>query len=319
MAKNKNKNPHTGGGSGANIYTGAAPAIGGGGGGGGGGKGKNKVPQGGLYGGKPGEAAANLDPEAFIRAVLTQSGLISGSGSPMDVYASDKMVSDMLNQYQSAVANDQRLSAVDWMNQTYGAGWQGKRGKNFQAGSLTADNPNVVAGYQTNYANSNPLSYFSTQALLPQGGNTEFSDWYNTVFSPRLASEYEAAQQANPNLNVADWYAQQNVAGRAQSEYQGWRSNQNPGAWAMQEAQRRGDTPNNGNAQFSDWYANNYAPQLANRFQAARATNPNLNFNDFEAGQNTSAEARRLYARRAPQYRQPSAYQPSGGRWAWWS
>jgi hypothetical protein len=333
MARNRpnrpaqNQNPYTGGagggggGGGVNIYTG------GGGGGGsrprrpGGGGGGGKVPRGGLYGGKPGEAASNQDPEQYFLDLLSKTGITDGSGSAADLYGGGAYLQQMIRDYNVASADNQRLSAADWARQTYGAGWQGKRGKAFTAGTLSADDPAFAQAASTNYNNTNPRAYLTTQGLggpLAQGGNDEFSRWYTEVYAPRLEAEYTQAQASAPGLNIADWNAQQEGSGRAQREYQGWRSSQDPMAWASQEARARGDLALNGNEQFANWYDQVYAPQLQTRFQAARTTNPNLNFNDYEAGVDRN-EARRLFAHRAPQYRAPNPYQPAGGRWSWWS
>ena len=308
-------NPYTGGTTGVGVAP--APAARGRGtrnrGGGG-----NRVPQGGRYAKKAGEASANQDPTEFFRSLLGNAGVADYSGNARDQWARTEYLQQLVDQYGDAEALNQRLSPVEWAKQQFGASYAGKKGNRLDPGSLG----NVGAQFETNYSNANPLSFFNTDAikrgLLPQGGNPEFEEFYATVLAPRMEREYELAGQTSSGVNVNDWFAQNYSPDRANREFQTYRSTKDPNTWAMEQARRRGTLAAGGNQEFADWYAREYAPLLNQQFQAARQGNSSLNFDAFEAGQDPR-QARRLFAHRAPQYRQPSPNAAGGGRWSWWS
>ena len=297
---------------------GGGPHRGGGGGGGGGGR----VPKGGLYGGRAGKAAANQDPTKYFTNVVNRL-LGASSGDAFEDWQRTTLTTDLSGEYSAANAGRQRLDPIKWLRQTYGgAGFSGKRGRAFAGGTLAADSPEMQARYQTHQANDSPLTYLlgrqtgAGDPQLPAGGNPEYARWWAQEYAPRLELEYQTAQQATPGLNVSDWYGGVDP-GRAQREFDTFRANADPAAWAVSQARQRGDLAANGNAQFEDWYGSVYAPQLQQRFEAARTGDANLNADAFLAGIDPN-EARRLFANRAPQQRQPGG-QPAGGRWSWWA
>lgn len=331
---------------GSNPYTGntGTTATGGGQGvtrnrgGGGGGRGRPKKPQGGLYGGKAGEATSNQDPEQFFTSLLSQSGLYGNTGSAYDDFVRTQLLDRMMRGYNDATDLNQNLSAVDWARQTYGAGFdndpafnkrQRKRGKGvgtvFNPGSLGTLNEGIQGLWETNQANDDPLSYFTSRGidrLVPgAAGNSQFTNFLNSQYLPQVASEFNLAQGQTPALNANDWWTQnqQRIVGGAQGAFDTFRSNENPMGWAVQQAGARGLMPSNGNQQFADFYQNAFAPRLQREFETARTGNANLNFNSWLANRDLVGEARRAFANRAPQFRAPSPNAPSGGRWSWWA
>jgi hypothetical protein len=351
-----------------------------------------------VFNGRAGEGLANQDPEKFIQTVLGQAGLLGGTGSAFDRFAQEELVGRLGREYDAAQSLNQRLSAPDWLRSAYGAGYEGKKGNQFNAGGLNALSEPLRSQFETNRANTNPLSYITQNAMgkgllsadaspeyqewfsqqfapriameyeraqladptlnlnqflatqdygsraqqefsrfssskdplgtlfgvargsgiLPEGANSEYIEWFNRSFGPQVAMEFQNAQRANPNINMVDWLAERGVGGRAEREFEGFRANSDPEAYALERAAQRGMTPSNGNAQFEDWYARSYAPQLRRDFGIARSANPNLNFNEWEAAQDPR-RAQAQFANRAPMYREPSQYTPVGGRWSWWS
>src|SRR5689334_21009966 len=113
------------------------------GGGGGGGGGATRIPHTGLYQGDQGEAAANLDPEQFIRDLLANAGIMDQSGTAYSDWKNNQLVANLLSQYNATSHNgDQTMSPVDWALQQYGASF-GQAGRHhhpgtpFTAGSLS--------------------------------------------------------------------------------------------------------------------------------------------------------------------------------------
>jgi hypothetical protein len=213
----------------------------------GGGPGRKKgIPEGGLFHGKAGEAAANAAPDAFFRGALRGSGLTTGRGDPRDVFSQDTLLNDLLGQYELANQANQKLSAEDWMKNTYGASWAGKRGQNFQAGTLASLGGDIEDRFQDWTSNQEPLTAASNamrnQGFLASNANPDLANFVNTVLPGMFEQEWHNRQMAGESsLSMADFMAQQDPD-----------------------------------------------------------------------------RIRRLYATRAPAYRQPSAARPMGGAWSWW-
>ncbi len=173
--------------------------------GGSGGSGNSRVPKGGLYGGKSGEAVGNQAPDAFFLNALRQGGVINDSGTELDTFTRDQSVQNLMGQYNAAQALNQRLSASDFLKQQYGAGYGGRRGQNFQAGSLTGATGPIAGQFQTNFANQNPLTHMATQGakqgFAASNGNDDFQNYFNTVYAPQQELQWRTAQRDNPQVN----------------------------------------------------------------------------------------------------------------------
>lgn len=258
-------------------------------GGGGGGGGGNKTPKGGLYGGKAGEAAANQNPEVFLQSYLDKAGLSGGaSGSNWDRFMSEMAIPDLMRQYNAATADNQRLSMPDWLRQNYGgAGWSGKRGRTFDAGT-------VGAQYGVNAG-------IPGQSAAPSGPGAGGGGGGNLGLGG-----------GGGNLGLGGG----TPAAAGPSQYDEWYSTENPMAYATSEAMRGGYSATNGNQQFQDWYQQHYIPQQQAAFaNQERGQGPGYTFADFLASQpNTS---RQQYAYRSPAQRQPTGA-PVTGRYSWW-
>ena len=104
-------------------------------------KGNKNTPKGGLYGGKAGSLSANQNPEVYVGAALREAGAYGNApGSDWEAFLADAGVQNMVGafgQYNQGVAKNQKLSVKDWMAQQYGgAGYSGKQGQTFSAGTL---------------------------------------------------------------------------------------------------------------------------------------------------------------------------------------
>lgn len=268
--------------------------------GGGGGGGGGKTPKGGLYGGKAGEAAANMDPEAYLRSFFTKAGLINGTGTEFDNYMNDVGIQNALRQYQTAVAGNQRLSIEDWMSKTYGgAGFNGKRGTDFRAGAWGAspgDSGGTTPGGGI-YSGSAP----SPGTTPVGGGGTGGGGWRGNLGAPPWGPGGGGGGGNSPFDDAHHAMA-----------------NANPLQYAHTEGARNDLIAANGNDQFQQWYDQTYAPQLQGQFATASRANPQLNFDDFLASQDLAGNARRAYANRPPSQRGMTQESPAG-RWSWWA
>lgn len=211
-------NPRRGGGGG---NRGAQPNRGGGGGGGGGGR--NRLPNTGLYQGRAGEAQANQNPEAFFRSAVSGVGGLSYSGTPISEF-SDDFIAKLLDDYNAAMSGSQRTSPVDYLRDTYGAGWEGKKGRDFNPGTLGLSGGALDTAYTNYYSNTNPIDYLTGQAVnvggfAPGGGNQGFQEFYQANFVPQLQAELAGARAGNPNLSMADMIAGRDVVGEARTRY----------------------------------------------------------------------------------------------------
>lgn len=210
--------PRRRGGGGGN---GVQPNRGGGGGGGGGGR--NRLPNTGLYQGRAGEAQANQNPEAFLRSAVSGVGGLNYSGTPIGDF-SERFVQKLLDEYNLAVSGNQRLSVPDWMRQTYGAGWEGKKGRTFNPGQLGSNGGALDAAFTENYSNEDPLNYLTGQAakqggFAAGGGNQDFQRWYQENQVPALMAELAGAQATDPNISMANLIAGRDLVGQARRRY----------------------------------------------------------------------------------------------------
>lgn len=264
---------------------------------GGGGGGGNKTPKGGLYGGKAGEAAANQQPEIFVENFLRQAGLINDTGTEFDNFMKQQQIANMVGAYNSAMAGkNQRMSIADWLRQNYGgAGYSGKRGTTFSAGTF-GQSPGDVGGTTPGggiYGSSAPRS-----ALASGGGG-----------SPSLGGQLPGRMPGGGG-----------GPGSGQSPFDTAHhamANANPLQYAHTEGARNDLIAANGNDQFQTWFDQTYAPQLQGQFATASRAKPQLNFDDFLAQRDLTADARRAYAFRPPSQRGITQESPTG-RYSWW-
>ena len=192
----------------------------------GGGTKAKKLPNAPLYGGKAGQAAANKDPDAFIRAMLEESGMTDFSGTPYVDWSNDALPASLRSAYDAANAQNQRLGVSQWAKQTYGAGWgKGKKG-NFSAGNLSAAAAPLGEQYVDYQSNVDPLSFLTTRAtgqggFVPGGGNQDFQTAYQLEFVPQLQAELETARSrtGNPQLSMDDFVAGRDLANEARRWY----------------------------------------------------------------------------------------------------
>ena len=189
-------------------------------------------------------------------------------------------------------------------------------------------------------SNQDPLTFFQTagrKAGISTGAGTGFDTWYNDFMAPRMVGDYNAALANNEHLSARKWLNKtydvsgwgkkktgfdagqlSATGGPLADQYDVWSANQNPLTRVATEGRLSGDIAGNGNQQYQDWYVQNWAPQMEAEWATSQRTNPTINFRDFLGGQDPE-RARRAFANRAPQYRQPTAFAPTGGRWSWWS
>ncbi len=196
---------------------------GGGGRGGGGGGGRNRIPNTGLYPGRQGQAAANQDPETFFRSAVQKLGGLDYSGTPLAEF-SDDYVAKLMDEYNAAQAGNQRLSPVEWLRDTYGAEWGGKKGRNFDQGDLGLGGGALEQAYRNWYSNTSPIDFMVGQAtaaggLAPSGGNQEFQRYFQDTFAPGVMAAMAGARQANPQLSVADLIAGRDLADEARRRF----------------------------------------------------------------------------------------------------
>jgi hypothetical protein len=180
------------------------------GGGGGAGGGPHTLPQTGLYQGDQGEAAANQNPEQFIRDLLARAGMMDQTGTDYADWKNTTLVSNLLSQYNSALAGNQTLSPVEWAQQQYGAafGAAGHQGRHhtrpdtpFSAGTLGDAGTTLNDQYTDYQSNTDPLTYLTTKgqaggALMQGGigGNSDFTDYYTRTFIPAIQAQLETAR-----------------------------------------------------------------------------------------------------------------------------
>jgi len=195
----------------------------GGGGGGGGGQKKVKLPGGGIYAGRAGEAQTNTDPMSFFTSMLVNSGMMPQTNTPQDIWVRDQAVKNLMDQYAGYSATNQRASPLDFMKNIYGASYEGKKAKRFNPGNLAGVTAGLPEQFGHVYANENQEAFLNEEAsrrgLLPATGTPNFNTWYSTVFQPQTQTNFRVAQRNAPNLNYDDWLATQNLVGQAQRGY----------------------------------------------------------------------------------------------------
>lgn len=198
-------------------------AAGGGGNRGGGGGGNNRLPNVGLYAGKAGRAQANANPEAFFRSAVSNVGGLDYSGTPISEYA-DLFVAKLLDDYNAAMSSNQRLDATEWLRDTTGAGYGGKKGRTFDPGQLGLSGGALDAAYTDYYSNTNPRDYLVGQAgqqggYVAGGGNADFQRFYQESYVPQLQAELAARRADEPKLSMADLVAGRNLGDEARRRY----------------------------------------------------------------------------------------------------
>ena len=139
-------------------------------------------------------------PWAVLPLGAHRAGVLSGTGSPADLAAQDAVLQKMMDDYGVASAFNQRLSAADWMQKQYGAGWQGKKGKNFQGGTLSAlQGPNAEQ-IQNQIANASPGTTIQSQLMnrgpMPGAGNDAFTQWLQTAYVPQQEAATTSSSRA---------------------------------------------------------------------------------------------------------------------------
>lgn len=193
------------------------------GGGGRGGGGRNHIPNIGLYHGRAGEAAANRNPEAFFRAGVSQVGGLGYSGTPIDQF-SQEFIASLLDDYNSALSGNQRLSPLDWFKDQFNARWGGKKGRTFDPGTLGLSGGALGDAYTDWYSNTNPIDYLTGQAteqggFLPGGGNQDYQNWFLTNYAPGVQAELAGARANDPTLSMADLIEGRDLVGQARARY----------------------------------------------------------------------------------------------------
>jgi hypothetical protein len=193
---------------------GGGPNRGGGGGSGGAG---GRLPNTGLYHGRAGRAFANQQPEQFFRSAVSRVGGLNYSGTPIDEF-SQSFVSKLLDDYLAKQAGAQRLDPVKYLRQTYGAGFLGRKGRNFNPGTLGTEGGALDAAYQNYYSNTQPLDYLYGQEG-GGGANAEFDRYLQEQFNPGVVAETTVARAADPTANVNDLIAGRDLMGEARRRF----------------------------------------------------------------------------------------------------
>ena len=196
----------------------------GGNGGGAGGGGRNRIPNTGLYFGRAGEGQANINPDAYFRAVTSRLGGLSYSGTPVSDF-SEEFAAKLRDDYLAAQATRQRLSPVDYLRQTYGAGFRGRKGREFGAGTLGMQGGAMQGAYDDWFSGKDPTAFLTGRAagqggFAPGGGNQDFQTWYQTAYAPSLLAELEGARAGgDPTLTLNDLVAGRDLVGQARRRY----------------------------------------------------------------------------------------------------
>lgn len=191
---------------------------------GGGGGGHRRLPQDmGLYHGRAGAAYANQNPEAFFRSAVQQLGGLDYSGTPLSEF-SDDYVAKLLDQYTAAQAGTQGLSPIDFLRNTYGAGYGGKRSQVFDQGQLGLGGGALETAYRNWYSNTSPADFLVGQGtaqggLAPSGGNADFQRYFQETYVPQLMAEQAGARALNPRISMADLIAGRDLVGEARRKY----------------------------------------------------------------------------------------------------
>jgi hypothetical protein len=324
------------------------PKRGGGGGGGGGGKrkaggglgaggggGANAGQDLGLYGGEAGKAAANAEPEQFIRNVLTQSGVLRGTGTSYDTWADEQLQKNILDAYNAAGGLSQGLDIQDFVRNTYGAGYGGKKGTEFTAGNFGGAQGTAADWdkYQSNTETDTWLNNKLAQGggFIGGGGNQDFQAWFGQQFAPQIGQQWEAAKAAQMQAGPATQGAA-GGAGNAQTtlpigntgDFGGdpmkrrqWMRDQGiNGRFNRMNQHRRADIK----SQYADYQAGfdpqQTAPGGATAGSATGANAP-ISMSEYLNGRDITAEARAAYLLRPNTMRTPSST-GLGGRYSWW-
>jgi hypothetical protein len=208
-------------------------------------------------------------------------------------------VQRLLQGYSNAQDINQRLSPIDYFRNTYGAGYLGKHGQNFQAGSLPGTEGFGSDQYNDWLSNADPLSFLASAgvaggAIMPNGGNSDFQQWYKQNFIPDVQAQLEAARAAG---------ATSPAAAPAATTPNGM----DTPVYALGRHHRHGQ---GGGYQIPS------VPQGDAAAATGGGTTP-ISLNDFIAGRDLTNEARQAYLFRSNAQRLPGPL-ALAGRWSWW-
>jgi len=303
----------------------AAPSRGGGGGGGnnrnrnrnrgqGGGGGNNQPGNGPLYGGDAGQALTNQDPEQYIQDLLNQLGVLDSSGTDYGTWRNTTMANSLLAGYNAAQANNQSLNPADYFQNTYGAGWNSggrhNRNQQFNAGTLASIVGPTADQYVDYQSNTDPNKYlagkFANAGLtMPTGGNADFTDFLNRIYTPQLLANQATAQAAG--ATSPDGTLVTTTPGNIMDTPVGALGG-GGGRHGRNRNRHMLPTIPSDNTIRTAPGAGVGAP--------GGGTMP-ISLNDFVANQNLVDQARNMYAFRSNAQRQPSPL-ALAGRYSWW-
>jgi hypothetical protein len=320
--------------------------LGVGGGGGGNNRNKPKNRQGGgagagldrgLYGDDAqGEAAGNQAPDAYIRNMLTQSGVLRGTGTTYDTWADDQLQKNILDKYNAAVGLNQGLSIADFMKQTYGAGYGGKKGKDFTAGNF-AGSEGTAADWDKYQSDTETDTWLNNKlagggGFAAGGGNQDFQAWFGKQFAPQLAQGWEAAKAAQMQAGggtagapASGTGSQTTLPNGASGDFGGdpmkrkaWMRDQGiNGRLNQMNKNKRGDIK----SQYQDYQSafggggTGAAPGTPG--SSTTGANAPMSMSEYMNGRDVTAEARAAYLLRPNTQRTPSST-GLGGRYSWW-
>ncbi|MBA3584384.1 MAG: hypothetical protein H0W36_07640 [Gemmatimonadetes bacterium] len=195
-----------------------------GGGGGGGGNNRTRIPNTGLYHGRAGKGAANQNPESFFRSAVSRVGGLDYAGTPVSQFSED-FAAKLMEDYLAAQAGNQRLAPTKYLKTTYGgAGYDGKKGRSFDPGTLGLGGGAMDEAYTDWYSNQMPSDYLVGRStnqggFAPGGGNEDFQRWQQESYVPSVLAETAGARESNPRLSVADLMEGRDIAGESRRQY----------------------------------------------------------------------------------------------------
>ena len=146
----------------------------------------------GLYQGKAGEFAAQQQPENYLKNQSTRSGLGTTGGSDYANWFNEIGVTDVYTGYQNALANNERLSLRDYMQQQQGLGGQLQR--EFQHYTANTDPQRYWAGHMA-----------GTPEMAAAGASGFYHDFLANDLYNHQYSNYINDAKTRPNMTFDEF------------------------------------------------------------------------------------------------------------------
>jgi hypothetical protein len=279
---------------------------------------------GGIFAGPQGEGYAQNHIPEYLTALLTAGGLLTNDGTPASMYIQENAVANLQREFAAAQAVNENLTITQFMQQTYGAGFDPAGAAS--TGSLSANT--LARQGQDFFQNQNPdlaIDAAMQAAGMFSGTGNPQDVYMQQQARQEILRQFYAAQNANPTLTMSAFLAQNpqlmNPATYA-ADARNYFLNQNPEVGINAAVDQSGVLGANESAQFRDYVTSDGLDMVRARLDAARAGDPSFNVGDFFGGGGMPADLmtqmRRAYQNR-PDYRRLPSVAPTGGRWSWWA